>query len=224
MFPAITRFLGNHPRQSLIERYDRAADKWHAAMKKHGQLTAYAGLVRQATPKLPENQNGQALNVLDAGAGTGGFSLVFCEIVQRRVNVDLLDTSENMLRLAAHNHRREGRTARQICTDIANLDPNIKRYDVILCAHTIEHCTDPVATLEKLRAALTPGGTLLLAVSKPHWCTAIIQFTWRHRAYRVKDFLKILSQANLTDVETYGFAAGPPKFLSYGYIVNKETS
>lgn len=225
MLQTLSRLIGIRPApQTLAERYNRAADKWHDAMHKYGQMTAYADLVRQAEPKLPKPRNDKALAVLDAGAGTGAFSIAFRQIITQPMEVDLLDVSDAMLAAAKNNHMASGHTTNQICADIAALDPKDKRYDVILCAHSIEHCPDPVAALEKLRAVLTPGGIILLSVSKPHWCTAIVQFTWRHKAYRVEKFLKILSSANLTNVETYGFAAGPPKFLSYGYIVNKETS
>lgn len=227
MLPALSRLVGIHPTaEALAQRYDRAANKWHDAMHKYGQMTAYADLVRQAESKLPKSRDGQALSVLDAGAGTGAFSLAFRQIISRPVDVDLLDMSDAMLAVAKNNHIAVGHRTNQICADIAALTPDSKRYDIILCAHTIEHCLDPVAALEKLRSVLKPDGIILLSVSKPHWCTAFVQFTWGHKAYRVEKFIKMLAKAQLTNVETFGFADGPPKFLSYGYIAipTKEAS
>lgn len=225
MLPTLSRLVGmRSASETLVERYNRGADNWHAAMQRYGQITAYADLVRQAEPKLSKSRDGKVLAVLDAGAGTGAFSLAFRQVVTYPMEVDLLDISDAMLAAAKNNHIASGYNTTQICADIAALDPKDQRYDVILCAHTIEHCPDPVAALQKLRAVLNPGGIILLSVSKPHWCTAIVQLTWRHKAYRVEKFLRMLSQANFNNVETFGYAAGPPKFLSYGYIVNKETS
>jgi 2-polyprenyl-3-methyl-5-hydroxy-6-metoxy-1,4-benzoquinol methylase len=207
---------------SLAQRYDRAAKKWHKTLLNNGYLDAYADLIRASLAELPVLKNSTALSVLDAGAGTGGFSLVFCETVMGSKSVDLLDISKNMLEIAAGNHRLRGQPTQGICAAIHDLEPGTKRYDVILCAHVIEHCANPVDALTSLHALLAPGGVLILSMSKPHWCTAILRLLWGHKAWAATAATNMLNKAGFSEPDVHPFKSGPPKFTSLGYIARSK--
>jgi 2-polyprenyl-3-methyl-5-hydroxy-6-metoxy-1,4-benzoquinol methylase len=201
---------------ALAAAYDRVAATWHATICKFGFVKAYGDLLELASRRfLTENMSD--LNVLDAGSGTAGFSLAFAQQIGR-ASFDLLDVSNEMLRKGAHTLAVEGLPSDQICCDIADLPARPKRYDVILSAHLIEHVGDVGAVLEALRAALSPGGVLILVVSKPHWCTTLVRLRWGHRAYRPAEMETLLSASGFEDIETFSFSAGPPKRLSAGYV------
>jgi ubiquinone/menaquinone biosynthesis C-methylase UbiE len=203
---------------SLARKYDRAADKWHKSLHKNGYLAAYSGLFRTAFTRLPVDTNQGLLNVLDAGAGTGGFSLAFCDAVDIPKSIDLLDISKQMLISALENLRARGQSAQMICAPIQDLDPAAKQYDVVLCAHALEHCANPTAALRVLRSVMLPGGLLVLSVSKPHWCTSLIRLLWGHKAWTAAEVKTMLKAAGFTGTAVHQYKSGPPKHTSQGYV------
>jgi 2-polyprenyl-3-methyl-5-hydroxy-6-metoxy-1,4-benzoquinol methylase len=207
----------------LIRRYDRIADRWHRAMRKQGYIAAYVDLAQSTIPPFLAERTGP-IAVLDAGTGSGGFAVALCQALKNahirdhNISIDLMDMSNKMLDAATENLKKTGHTTRRICADIATLNPDRKRYDIILCAHVIDHCPDPVEILHKLHAALAPGGIILFAVSKPHWCTALLQLKWGHHAYSAEQFIALSTDAGFTETRAFAFKKGPPKHTSFGYI------
>jgi len=203
---------------SLARKYDRAADKWHKSLHNNGYLAAYSELARTAIARLPVDGNLGLLNVLDAGAGTGGFSLAFCDVVDTPKSIDLLDISKQMLISALENLRARGQSVQMICSAIQDLDPTAKQYDVVLCAHALEHCANPLAALKVLRSVMSPGGLLVLSVSKPHWCTSLIRLLWGHKAWKAAEVKAMLKSAGFTGTAVHHYKSGPPKHTSQGYV------
>lgn len=201
---------------SLAEAYDRAAATWHATICKFGFVEAYGDLLALAGRRIPSENRGN-LEVLDAGSGTAAFSLAFARQFGC-TSFDLMDVSSEMLDKGAQMLAAEGLTSRRLCRDICALADLPKRYNVILSAHLLEHVSDIDAVLCVLRNALSPGGTLVLVVSKPHWCTTLVRMQWGHRAYRPAEMQAHLHSAGFEDIDTFSFSAGPPKRLSAGYI------
>jgi len=209
--------LGTTPFPPLARRYDAIAHKWHDAIRRLGYIGAYAGLIRHAGPVL-ETIPGRSLSVLDAGAGTAAFSLAFSDAAARDARFAVLDISAKMLAAARARLEARDRHARTIHGRISDAAPGEAPYDVILCAHVIEHCEDPRAILKALRSRIAPHGALLLVVSKPHWCTALLQLWWRHRSYDAQAVAGMLEEAGFAAPETYAFTQGPPQRMSLGYI------
>ncbi len=205
---------------TLTNAYDRAADTWHRTISRIGFVDAYGEFLDRIGRHRLANQSNR-LSVLDAGCGTAAFSLA---LGRRHSNADfdLLDISEGMLERAAQNLSAEGFASGQLCCDVRELANRAKRYDIVLSAHLIEHCDDPGCVVSALRDALRPGGLLIMVVSKPHWCTALVRLRWGHRAYRPKELTTLLRTHGFNGVQSYGFSSGPPKRLSAGYIAVKS--
>lgn len=200
---------------ALAAAYDRAARTWHRTISRIGFVDAYGELLDSlGRPSFAGK------SVLDAGCGTAAFSLAFGRRYPR-ASFDLLDVSEGMLDIATQNLAAEGLSGAGICCDVHDLAVRAKRYDVVLSAHLIEHCERPDHVLKALFDALRPGGSLIMVVSKPHWCTALVRMRWGHRAFRPREVESLLLNAGLRDIETHSFSAGPPKRLSAGYIAHK---
>ncbi|WP_399928409.1 class I SAM-dependent methyltransferase [Streptomyces kanamyceticus] len=90
---------------------------------------------------------------LDVGCGTGRFAR---RLAARGYEVDALDPSQEVI--AAAEAAGGGPRYRQ--ADVTTQDLPAGRYDVITCLASLHHM--PFATVTRLRAALAPGGTLLV--------------------------------------------------------------
>ncbi len=202
---------------ALTTAYDRAATTWHRTISKFGFLEAYGDLLADAADRLPRTE--LPLRVLDAGSGTAGFSVAFARRIGH-AEFDLLDLSSEMLAKGAQTMAAEGMACNQICCDVSTLTQRRKRYDVVLSAHLIEHIDDAVSVLADLRSVLAPGGLVVLAVSKPHWCTALVRLRWKNRAYQPQEMRGLLELSGFEDIETFAFSSGPPSRLSAGYIAS----
>ncbi|MDP5216553.1 class I SAM-dependent methyltransferase [Ruegeria sp. 2205SS24-7] len=198
-------------RPSLSQLYARHAARWHESITHLGYPEAYALLAetdmaaRQEPPRY----------VLDAGCGSGAFAEQVIARCPSQAHLTLLDPSEEMLAQARKRDWREApETVSGRLQDISALP---RRFDTVLCAHVLEHTADLEASLRQLAQALTPGGSLLLAVSKPHWCTAILRWRWGHKAYQPDDICAALARAGLTGINAIRFIKGPPSRTSCGY-------
>jgi 2-polyprenyl-3-methyl-5-hydroxy-6-metoxy-1,4-benzoquinol methylase len=90
---------------------------------------------------------------LDVGCGTGRFAR---RLAARGYEVDALDPSQEVI--AAAEAAGGGPRYRQ--ADVTARELPEGRYDVITCLASLHHM--PFATVTRLRAALAPGGTLLV--------------------------------------------------------------
>jgi ubiquinone/menaquinone biosynthesis C-methylase UbiE len=197
----------------LAARYDAAAKGWQGKIAPLGYPAAYVELVQQ-----PGRLDAAQLDVLDAGAGCADFSSAFVRGQGAPKSLTLLDISADMLKAAG---KRLDVEVTCVTGDIESCEAS-QAFDVILCAHVIEHCDEPLAALKVLHRALRPGGWLLLVASKPHWCTALIRLIWRNKAFHPEKMRGLLLAAGFEQVEAKGFNSGPPSRTSMGYIAKKE--
>ncbi|MGC1427671.1 MAG: class I SAM-dependent methyltransferase [Albidovulum sp.] len=194
---------------NLITAYDRIATRWQFGLERLGYPRAYQHLFRC----MPEMQ---ATSTLDIGCGTGAFSEALLDAGHNRPDrLTLLDLSVPMLCVA--KSRLQGRVP-----DLAvcNLPIGAElgcRFDLILAAHVFEHLDDPAAALQWACRHLTPGGRIVLAISKPHWCTALIRLRWKNRAMRPAYVLNLLTTAGFKIAHHIPFVQGPPARTSAGY-------
>lgn len=201
------------PHTRLRTLYDVAASHWQQSLDRLGYPAAYADFMARALPdSLPEGGT-----VLDAGTGTGAFAFAYMTRAGRPGRLDLLDISlpmleQSRLRLCAH--------ARQIEIVQAPLGTPMlpaSSYDTVLCAHVLEYMPDPASGIEWLTERIRPGGRLLLAVSRPHWCTALLRLRWGNASIRPEKVVALLVAAGLEEVTAFTFAVGPPSRTSCGY-------
>ncbi|MFJ2767353.1 class I SAM-dependent methyltransferase [Streptomyces sp. NPDC087300] len=106
-------------------------------------------LLRQLPPTRPPH--GRA--ALDIGCGTGRFAR---RLAERGYEVDALDPSAEVVAEAA----AAGGGVRYRQADVTTEELPEGRYDVISCLASLHHV--PFDTVTRLRAALAPGGTLLV--------------------------------------------------------------
>ena len=111
---------------------------------------------------------GRGDQVLDVGSGYGEPGLSAAQAVGPTGHVTCLDISADMLAFAKERSRSCGLdnvTFVEGDVETTQLEP--EGFDVVLSRATLMYATDPLATLQRLKAALRPGGRLAVAV----WAT-----------------------------------------------------
>ncbi len=94
---------------------------------------------------------------LDIGCGTGGFSRL---LAQRAQHVLALDLSPQMIRIAQERSMQCSNIEYQVA-DVLQVEMPPARFDCIASIATLHHLPLELM-LEKLKAALKPGGVLLV--------------------------------------------------------------
>lgn len=97
-------------------------------------------------------------SVLELGCGTGEFSR---RLAARAARVVALDLSPEMVRVARDRSRGHGNID-FVVADMTSVPLRGARFDCVASLNTLHH-VDTVLALRVMRAALRPGGTLLLA-------------------------------------------------------------
>ena len=111
---------------------------------------------------------GRGDHVLDVGSGYGEPGLSAAKAVGPTGHVTCLDISADMLAFAKERSRSCGLdnvTFVEGDVETTQLEP--ESFDVVLSRATLMYAADPLATLQRLKAALRPGGRLAVAV----WAT-----------------------------------------------------
>jgi 2-polyprenyl-3-methyl-5-hydroxy-6-metoxy-1,4-benzoquinol methylase len=105
--------------------------------------------------------------VLDAGCGTGWFSLAAC---RRGAKVTALDIGPRLLEQV-----RRKCDAQTVCGDVLNLDFEDGAFDVVVSSECIEHTRNPRLAVQELVRVCRPGG--LIAITTPnhfwYWLCAV---------------------------------------------------
>jgi 2-polyprenyl-3-methyl-5-hydroxy-6-metoxy-1,4-benzoquinol methylase len=204
-----------YPPANLLRLYDAAACRWQQGIERLGYPAAYSQFMNSAVPSVRGGV------VLDAGSGTGAFAAAWAGRTGGAERLDLLDISRPMLDEA---RRRLAGAADEVNSIHAAIgDPSLPAaaYDTVLSAHVIEHTPDPAASIAWLATLLRPGGLLLLAVSRPHWCTTLIRLRWGNASLRSEVVVSLLLRAGFTDVVVAPFMSGPPQRTSCGYVATR---
>jgi ubiquinone/menaquinone biosynthesis C-methylase UbiE len=202
---------------SLTARYEVAAPHWGRRLARLGFPAAYRAIMAEALARLPPKSG--PLSALDLGAGDGAFAEALLDRLGPRLSLTLLDRSSAMLR-AAEARLGPGR-ARLIAGDLDCDAVQRGSYDIVTAAHLLEHLPDPDAALAQMARFLKPGGLLILAVSRPHWCSRLVWLTWRHRRFRETELRAALARAGFVDPQCWQPPAGPPRRLSLAYAARR---
>lgn len=199
-------------RGTLARIYDAAETGWQDGISKLGFVEAYRDLMAQC----PQPETSQP-RVMDVGTGTGAFASAWINAHGAPGTLTLTDISPVML--ASASSRLPG--AVPIHASLGTPMPDVPPQDIVLCAHVIEHLDNPVASLRWLHDRLAPGGQLVMAISKPHWCTALVRWRWGNAAHPPQKSQDMLEKAGFCDVRAYPFAKGPPSRVSHGYFARR---
>ncbi len=102
-------------------------------------------------------------NILDAGCGTGIFSIIFANHGAGKVTG--IDISEGSLGTARSMKEKFHLTNAEFeQQDMLNLPFADQSFDIVWAWGTVHHTTDPYRAISQLIRVLKPGGSLLLAV------------------------------------------------------------
>lgn len=204
----------------LIARYDAAAPYWGRRLERLGFPAAYRSIMARALHHhaLPPGR----IAATDLGTGDGAFAEALRDHLGPRLSLTLLDRSAAMLRAA---EKRLGATAaRFVLGDLESPALLPGSQDIVTAAHLLEHLPDPDAALARMASLLKPGGLLILAVSRPHWCSYLVWLGWRHRRFRQAEMRAALGRAGFADLESWPLPAGPPRRLSLAYAARLPLS
>ena len=177
--------LGRKPFESheLEGHYDKEADTWHATISRLGFEDAYANLIEQALSSAPILAVKDALQVLDAGIGTGAMSAAFANKYSDAIVLTGVDVSADMLKQAEQRLDQSHLSKRFLQADVNSLPFADNTFDVVLVAHVVEHMADPKQALAELHRVMKPGGVLVACVTQQSSAGAYVQLKWRtHRA------------------------------------------
>ena len=130
--------------------------------------------------------------VLDVGAGRGRLVAALREGGYRAEGIDPWPRGPGVAQASVGEHRAEG-------------------LDAVVLWHVLEHVADPLATLERVRGWLRPGGVVLVATPNIESLQArIAGSTWfhldvpRHRTHLTPRGLdELFARARLEPVRTY---------------------
>ncbi|SEI63850.1 demethylmenaquinone methyltransferase / 2-methoxy-6-polyprenyl-1,4-benzoquinol methylase [Cribrihabitans marinus] len=199
---------------SAKARYDAAAPRWRDKMRALGYYDAYLGFL-----SAPQETVRRDVRVVDVGAGTASFAEAWVAIHGPPRQTTLLEPSRAMLERG--RAALQGRGVEPWLVQALLGDADLAPFDVVLAAHVIEHCADPLVALRQMRDLLRPGGKLRLVVSKPHWCNAIIWWQWRHRTFQEGEIVTLIQKAGLEVESIYRFPSGPPSRTSRGIVASR---
>lgn len=138
-----------------IDRFDNVAGVWDERPGRMEMASAISDAITDAVPLRPDMQ------VLDFGAGTGLLTFALAPLV---AHVTALDASREMVRvLEAKTHAARLDTIVPLHADIAAAPLPTGRFDLAVSAMVLHHLSDVPGVLQRLRAALCPGGWIALA-------------------------------------------------------------
>ncbi|SFJ87243.1 class I SAM-dependent methyltransferase [Jannaschia pohangensis] len=176
--------LGRKPFESheLEGHYDKEADTWHETISRLGFEDAYANLIEQALSSAPILAVKDALQVLDAGIGTGAMSAALADTYLDPIALTGVDVSGDMLKQAEQRLDHSHLSTRFLQADVNCLPFADNTFDVVLVAHVLEHMAYPKRALAELHRVLKPGGILVACVTQRSSAGVYIQLKWRtHR-------------------------------------------
>jgi SAM-dependent methyltransferase len=126
-------------------------------------------------------------HVLDAGCGEGFGTVLLADTAAQVTGIDY---STAAVQAAAGKYQRPNLTFRQL--DVYELPKMELRVDLITNFQVVEHLTDPKKFLTAVRAALKPGGVLMLTT--PNRLTSVSENPYHLHEYEAEELRAMLRQ------------------------------
>lgn len=112
---------------------------------------------------MPKNIKGK--NLLDAGCGTGWFSVV---AKKRGAVVTALDIGKDLLKQVSKKVK-----VKTVEGSVLKLPFKKNTFDIVMSNEVIEHVTEPKQAIAEMSRVLKPGGILILTTPNKFWHWAI---------------------------------------------------
>lgn len=167
-------------------------DKWY--------LTKTGAFIDEVETKLAfsmfDVKKGQ--KILDAGAGTGNFSL---KLAKKGAEVTGIDLSEDMLKLAEAKAKEAGYEIPFLKRDIFETGFEDESFDAVFSMAAFEFIEDHERAIKELYRLVKPGGSLLIGTiaKSGAWGKLYQEFAkeedsvFRHAHFKdIEDFLKVM--------------------------------
>jgi ubiquinone/menaquinone biosynthesis C-methylase UbiE len=205
---------------NLAKRYEAAAPSWGRQIARLGFPAAYDSMVAEALRRVPLPPHpARPLRAADLGCGEGALAQSLVQALAPGSHLTLLDLSPAMLAQAVLRPGLE--KAQMLAGDLMAGDLPESSFDIVAAAHLVEHLDDFDGALKRMGRLLRPGGTLILSVSRPHWCSRLVWLNWRHRSFTEAAFCAALQQAGFAEIQAWPHAFGPPRRLSLAYAARR---
>ncbi|MBN1384704.1 MAG: class I SAM-dependent methyltransferase [Elusimicrobia bacterium] len=153
---------------------------WFVGMRK-----VYISLVEKYIPRSSEGLN----MILDAGCGTG----VILEDLKRLgkvVGVDYSPEAVNFCKMRGHTE--------VICGDAVNISLSDDSFDLVTAFMLLEHVSDDVLLLKKLKKVCRPGGRIIMFTSAFNILWSEHDDASEHfRRYRIKELKEKINNQHL---------------------------
>lgn len=145
-------------RKTIVAEFERAAP--HFSQRTTGR---FADLDPVGFSRVVEGSK-----VLEVGAGTGVFLSLFEGVASLLVAADLTPA---MLVQAVSEHPKIS----PVVAEGARLPLPSKSFELVTCAQTIHHVTEPVGIIKEMRRVLAPDGSVLIVdqVAPEHYEAAV---------------------------------------------------
>lgn len=140
---------------------------------------------------------------VDVACGTG----LFARAISRDTNVYGVDASEEMLRCAVHNARREGVIVELARADAGSLPYSHSSFDAVACCGALHLLPDPQDALDEMGRILRPDGTLVVTtlVDEPPFGASPLRESMRliygMRVFETKALEKMFTDAGFEVAE-----------------------
>lgn len=156
-------------------------------------------------------------DVLDAGCGSGIFSLIAAE---RAASVTGIDGSANMIAIASAEARRRGLEHvcfRQAMLETLEQEPT-GSYDVILSSSVLEYLVDYRSLVTTMGRLLRPGGTLVVSMPNAEALYRTVEAAIFALSGRPRYFAHVRNLASASqlagDLRDAGLIANPPIYYA----------
>lgn len=202
----------------LSQTYNQAASWWHQHLRLLGYSHAYRELWRSLknSDMLPHGEDN--LNICDCGIGTAAFSLAFAHTINPKVHITGVDISSQMLS-KAHQKLSAANVPHRICqSDVNTLPFADHAFDGVICAHMLEHLSDPIQGLREMVRVLRPGAPLILVVTQSGLLGWLIQSYWGNRCFNREELSTLMYEVGLTNLQFVPFPIGLAQFTSIACI------
>lgn len=152
--------------------------------------------------RLSNNNDFQPKSILDIGAGNGYVLEYLKETYKSCQTISAIESSKDCIKNLKNNVGAE-----IISTDIDNIskDKHIKKYDLIILRHVLEHFLFPIKALEIIRSLLNPNGILYIAVPDMMHPRGSLHYYWFrsvHTFYFSKPtLLEMVSKVGLSSIK-----------------------